>query len=133
MTLYALELLVLQRLFVRNGKLFPAFGPAGSKYSSAVGGGHSFTEPVLVFSLPLRWLESAFHVLRSLPKKSGCKDAQDFQYLQGQRRFLTHSPEIPLFCSTSARCSGRLVQPVYIAIRSPNTFFTCSGSSRGPN
>jgi hypothetical protein len=52
---------VLEGLFVRDGKLLPAFPATACKNAATIGRGHSFTETVLILSLPARGLIGAFH------------------------------------------------------------------------
>ena len=47
---YIKQLLHFVPFFIRNGKSFPSFCPSWGKHSSAIGGGHSFTETVFIFS-----------------------------------------------------------------------------------
>ena len=54
-------LLVLEGLFVRNGKFLATLLPAGRKYAATIGSGHSLTETVFVLSFLAGRLISAFH------------------------------------------------------------------------
>lgn len=58
---------VCQRLLAgdraRHGKACTTFGTTTGQNLAAFGGGHSFTEAVLVYSLAVRGLERSFHCL----------------------------------------------------------------------
>lgn len=49
-------------VFVRNGEFLSALSATCSQYSATIGGSHSLTETVLVFSLSVRGLECSFHL-----------------------------------------------------------------------
>ena len=51
--------------FRRNGEAGPAFGSSSGKNFLAVHARHSLSETVLVFFLPIRWLERSFHFSNS--------------------------------------------------------------------
>ena len=50
-------------VFVRNGEFLSALSATCSQYSATIGGSHSLTETVLVFSLSVRGLERSFHCI----------------------------------------------------------------------
>jgi len=47
--------------FVRYGKAFAAFCPAGGQHATAIGSTHAFAKPMLISSFPLRWLKCSLH------------------------------------------------------------------------
>ena len=49
-------------VLVRNGEFLSALGATCSQYSATIGGSHSLTETVLVFSLSVRGLKCSFHL-----------------------------------------------------------------------
>ena len=55
--------LLLAVYLVRNGEFLSALGATCSQYSATIGGSHSLTETVLVFSLSVRGLKCSFHIL----------------------------------------------------------------------
>lgn len=66
---YGLYLIILREslclhavVFVRNSEFLSALGATCSQYSTTVGGSHSLTETVLVFSLSVRGLKCSFHL-----------------------------------------------------------------------
>jgi|GEM_PF-6116646 len=48
-------------LFIRHGKPFAAFSPAGSQYPATILSGHAAFETVLILSFPNRGLKCPFH------------------------------------------------------------------------
>jgi hypothetical protein len=71
-------LLMLEGLFVGNGKFLPALLSAGRKHAATIGGGHSFTETVFILSFLAGRLVRAFHDRSKL----GVQRWTGFLYLQ---------------------------------------------------
>ena len=49
-------------VLVRNGEFLSALSATCGQYSATIGGSHSLTETVLVFSLSVRGLKCSFHL-----------------------------------------------------------------------
>ncbi len=58
-----LKELCLMPCLVGNGKFLPSLGPAFADHPPPVGCCHAASESMLVFSLPVRWLECPLHCL----------------------------------------------------------------------
>ena len=52
-------------VLIRNGELLAAMGATGSQYTTAILGGHSLTEAMLVHAATVVRLECSFHLVLS--------------------------------------------------------------------
>jgi hypothetical protein len=67
--------------FVRNGEFFSPFRATSGQHSTAVGGGHSFSETMFVFASSVGRLECSFHLISAFVslKFWGCKNTTFFE------------------------------------------------------
>lgn len=79
--------MLLEPLFVGDGKLLPAAPPAFGQHRPALGGLHALAEAVRVLSLPPGGLIGPFHttVVLVRPVGSGCGEGKDNEKGEGDK------------------------------------------------